>query len=69
MFGINFNQKQLDRLSEIYANLGLLLLASISIPVFSGSKETSLHFFIAGIAIFLICMIASLSLIGGVENE
>jgi hypothetical protein len=63
MVGINFNERQLNRLSEIYGNLGLLLLASMSVPVFSGNKEVSLNFFIAGIAIFLICLMASLSLI------
>lgn len=53
----------------MFNNLGLLLLASMSIPVFSSETKISLSVFITGIIAFLICVIESLLLIGGEIDE
>lgn len=69
MSGISFNEDQLDRLSEIFSNLGLLLLASMSIPVFTGGTKINFDIFLSGILAFLFCTVESMLLIGGVNDE
>ncbi len=69
MFGINFNEKQLNRLSEIFSNLGLLIVAAMVIPVFSRDGNITLSMFLSGTILFIVCGVESLILIGGGQNE
>lgn len=69
MLGINFNREQLNRLSEIFSNLGLLIVAAMVIPVFSRDGNITLTMFLSGTILFIVCGVESLILIGGGHNE
>lgn len=63
------NLKQLDRLSEIFGNLGLLILASMVFPIFTDSGEMESMVVSAGLVLFALCSLESLFLVGGDKNE
>ncbi len=62
------NNFQLDRLSEFAANLGLVFLASVVTPLFTGVDKASP--FIVGLGLMLTsgCLAVSLLLLKGVEK-
>lgn len=69
MVGINFNQKQFDRMSEVLGNLSLLLIGSLVIP--SLTSPVNLGFETKLLALFTImaCISGSLVLIEGGEDN
>ena len=54
---------QLDRLSEFTANLGLVFMASIVAPLFSGVDKVDLFMLILGVVFTLLCVVISLWLV------
>ena len=59
---LKLNSKQLDRLSEIIANAGILLLASLVIPSFTGTTLSSTMIAVGFVSATL-CFIISLYLV------
>jgi len=57
------NDSQLDRLSEFTANLGLVLLASVLAPLFSGVDKRDPFVIVSGLAGTIFCLIASIYLL------
>lgn len=62
---IRLNSVQLDRLSEILGNLGLVFFASLVIPVIQGSYIVYLGTVVSGIISASGCVIGSLILLRG----
>lgn len=58
------NSSQLDRLSEILGNLGLLLFASLVIPVFTHVQIDHLTI-LSGVITSVACIIGSLLILKG----
>jgi len=56
------NSKQLDRLSEIFANAGLVVLASLVLPYFTGTNINS-SMILIGLGLSIISLIVSLVLL------
>lgn len=65
IYSLRLNQSQLDRLSEILGNLGLIFFASLVLPVFQGSYSINLGIFISGLFSATGCVIGSLILLKG----
>jgi len=66
---INFTEKQIDRLSEILGNLGLLFFASIVIPALINSSNYSSGVLTSGIIATITCIFSSIFLAGGESYE
>ncbi len=65
IYSLRLNQLQLDRLSEILGNLGLVFFASLVLPVFQGSYSINLGILISGVISAAGCVIGSLILLKG----
>jgi len=59
---LRLNSKQINRLSEILANLGLVFVAALILPRFTDTSFNSIVF-IVGMFISLTCFIMSLILL------
>ena len=66
---LNINNKQIDRISEIFSNVGLLILASMVFPIFTSVDKKDPYFLWIGVILFFICVFESLFLIGGDSGE
>ena len=66
---VKLNFRQINRISETFNNVGLLLLASMSIPVFSNLEKIPPPVFLTGVLAFAMCLLVSLLLIGGESYE
>ncbi len=62
-----FNQAQVDRLSEIISNLGLVVFASLVLPVFGQRQYFDLPTLWMGGATSLGCAILSIVILKGVR--
>lgn len=58
-----FNDKQLDRLSEFFANLSIVVVASLIIPNLFGANQPNMVELSKGIVLSLILLILSLVII------
>jgi hypothetical protein len=68
-FRLNFTEKQIDRLSEILGNLGLLFFASIVIPTLVSSINYNSGVLTSGIIVTATCIFSSIFLAGGETYE
>lgn len=65
---MEFNDVQLDRLSEILGNFGLLLLGTLVIPVLFGTDGMSAAKALSGLIVSIMAILASLLLLKEVER-
>ena len=68
-FNINFSEKQIDRLSEILGNLGLLFFASTVIPNFVNLSDYNFGVITSGFLVTAMCIFSSIILAGGEQYE
>lgn len=66
--GIKFNDKQLDRLSEISGNLGLLFLGTLVVPILTDQQEFDTIRLVLGMAYSLSYFLFSLILLKGIKK-
>lgn len=59
------NQRQLERLSEFTANMGLVFLATVTTPLFAGVDERSTFVLLSGLLLTSGCLVISLFLLKG----
>lgn len=62
---IHLTEKQIDRMSEILGNLGLLFFASTVIPSFINSSNYNFGVLISGVIVTIMCIFSSIVLAGG----
>ena len=62
---VRLNSFQLDRLSEILGNLGLVFFASLVIPIFTNTQIYDQNIIISGLITSAGCIIGSLILLKG----
>lgn len=65
---VKLNSKQIEKISDLFGNIGLLILASLTIPVFSDNRETNLAKFLVGVLVFIGCSAESVLLMGGEKD-
>lgn len=65
---VKLNSKQIEKIADLFGNIGLLILASLTIPVFSNSRDVNLARFLVGVLVFVGCSIESVLLMGGEED-
>ena len=58
------NKRQIDRISEIYGNLGLLFFAALVMPVFTGETINTVKI-VAGITTSSACILVSVIILRG----
>lgn len=63
------NNSQLNRLSEILGNMGILFFASVTLPVLLGDKNPNPLLIIIGIFLTLASWFVSMLLIRGVKKK
>jgi len=63
-----FNNSQLDRLSETLSNFGLLLFASMVVPVFTGIDKVRPFAVLSGLVASFASWVLSLLLLKGVKS-
>ena len=57
------NKRQLERVSEILGNLGLLFLASFVLPVFTNSEPVELGTMFSGLILSAGCLVESIAIL------